>query len=153
VDVKHPAAADLARIPLLAGLPDEARQVLSERFEIEDFGTGQRLVTEGRSGYAFYVLDRGHASVAHEGHEVRRLGPGDFFGEIAILGAGRRTATVTATEPGTMWTLFGTSFRMLEADRPEVASALQDAMTERLAADRDDTSDTSQSFRTPADAD
>ena len=60
---------------------------------------------------------------------------------------------MTATEPGTMWTLFGTSFRMLEADRPEVASALQDAMTERLAADRDDTSDTSQRFRTTADAD
>ena len=44
MDVKHPAAADLARIPLLAGLPAEVRQVLSERFEIEDFGAGQRLV-------------------------------------------------------------------------------------------------------------
>lgn len=144
---KHPAADDLARIPLFAGLHAEARQVLSDRFEIEEFDTGQRLVTEGRSGYAFYILDRGHASVAHEGREVRKLDPGDFFGEIAILGDGRRTATVTATEPGTMWTLFGTSFRMLRTDRPDAASALQDAKTERLAADRDDMS------HGPADAD
>ena len=102
-------------------------------------GIGQRLIAEGRSGYAFYILDRGHASVSHEGHEVRILDPGDFFGEIAIIGTGRRTATVTATEPGTMWTLFGTSFRELQSDHPEVASALQEAMTERLAADRDNT--------------
>ena len=140
MDLQHPAAADLARIPLFAGLPAEAREVLCDRFEIQDFDTGQRLVTEGRSGYAFYILDRGHASVSHDGHEIRKLDPGDFFGEIAIIGDGRRTATVTATEPGTMWTLFGTSFRELQADRPDVATALQDAMTEKLAADRENAS-------------
>jgi len=116
----------------------EARRLLCDRFDVEDVRPGQRLVEEGRSGYAFYVLDRGQASVAHDGQEVRRLGPGDFFGEIAILGDGRRTATVTATEPGTVWTLFGTSFRELEMDRPDIAAALQDAMTDRLAADRGD---------------
>ncbi len=140
MDLQHPAAADLARIPLFAGLPAEAHEVLCDRFEIQDFDTGQRLVTEGRSGYAFYILDRGHASVSHDGHEIRKLDPGDFFGEIAIIGDGRRTATVTATEPGTMWTLFGTSFRELQADRPDVATALQDAMTEKLAADRENAS-------------
>ncbi len=56
---KHPAVEDLSRIPLLAGLPDEARRLLCDRFEIEDVRPGQRLVEEGRSGYAFYVLDRG----------------------------------------------------------------------------------------------
>ena len=45
---------------------------------------------------------------------------------------------MTATEPGTVWTLFGTSFRELEMDRPDIAAALQDAMTDRLAADRGD---------------
>ena len=88
---KHPAVEDLSRIPLLAGLPDEARRLLCDRFDVEDVRPRQRLVEEGRSGYAFYVLDRGQASVAHDGQEVRRLGPGDFFGEIAILGDGRRT--------------------------------------------------------------
>ena len=131
----HPTADDLARVPLLAHLTDDVRQVLADRFEVEEFDAGRQLVTEGRAGYSFYLLDRGTVSVTHEGREVRTLGPGDFFGEIAILGEGRRTATVTATEPGLAWSLFGTSFRALQADRPDVADALESAMTERLAAD------------------
>jgi len=129
----HPAADDLARIPLLSGLPAEALDALAERFETERFDEGHRFVAEGRSGYAFYVLDQGRVSVSQEGREIRVLGPGDFFGEIAILGTGRRTATVTATEPGQVWTLFGTSFRELQSARPDVAEALQTAMSDRLA--------------------
>lgn len=130
----HPTADDLARSPLLADLPGEVLAVLAERFETEAFDAGHRFVVEGRSGYAFYVLDKGTVSVSQEGREIRSLGPGDFFGEIAILGTGRRTATVTAAEPGEAWTLFGTSFRELQAMRPDVATALQDAMADRLAA-------------------
>ena len=59
------------------------------------------------------------------------------FGEIAILGEGRRTATVTATEPVVVWTMFGTLFRDLQATRPDVAAALEAAMAERLAHDAD----------------
>jgi CRP-like cAMP-binding protein len=131
----HPTADDLARVPLLAHLTDDARQVLADRFEVEEFDAGRQLVTEGRAGYSFYLLDRGKVSVTHEGREVRTLSAGDFFGEIAILGEGRRTATVTATEAGVVWSLFGTSFRSLQAERPDVAEALQSAMSERLAAD------------------
>jgi CRP-like cAMP-binding protein len=131
----HPTADDLARVPLLAHLTDDARQVLADRFEVEEFDTGRQLVTEGRAGYSFYLLHRGKVSVTHEGRVVRTLSAGDFFGEIAILGEGRRTATVTATEPGAAWSLFGTSFRTLQAERPDVADALQSAMTERLSAD------------------
>jgi CRP-like cAMP-binding protein len=54
-----------------------------------------------------------------------------------VNGAGRRTATVTATEPGTLWALFGASFRQLQADRPDVATALHNAMSDRLRADRE----------------
>jgi CRP-like cAMP-binding protein len=131
----HPTADDLARVPLFSDLTDDVRQVLADRFEIEEFDAGRQLVTEGRAGYSFYLLARGTVSVTHEGREVRTLSAGDFFGEIAILGEGRRTATVTATEPGVVWSLFGTSFRALQAERPDVAEALETAMTERLAAD------------------
>ena len=85
------------------------------------------------AGYAFYVLDQGQVSVSHEGQVLRTLGPGDFFGEIAILGGGRRTASVTATGPTTVWKLFGTSFRELEKIRPDISEALQEAMRQRLA--------------------
>ena len=130
---QRPAASDLARIPLLSELPASVLDVLAEGFETERFDAGHRFVAEGRSGYAFYVIDRGRVSVSQDGREIRSLGPGDFFGEIAIMGTGRRTATVTATDPGEVWTLFGTSFRELQGARPDVAEALQAAMSERLA--------------------
>jgi CRP-like cAMP-binding protein len=129
----HPAPPELQRVPLFADLDAEAAQVLAARFDVEQYDTGRRVVLEGSAGYAFYVLAEGHASVSQEGEELRALGPGDFFGEIAILGGGRRTATVTATEPVVAWKMFGTAFREMEQARPDVAAALQDAMRRRLA--------------------
>ena len=131
----HPSAERLAAIPLFAGLPPETRAVLAERFEVQDFGVGQRLVAAGRRAFSFYVLATGEAAVEQDGRTVRTLGPGDFFGEIAILGSERRTATVSATTPGTAWTLLGTHFHELRAERPDVAAALETAMRERLGAD------------------
>ena len=132
---RHPSADDLARVPLLAELPQETREVLAGRFEVQDFGVGQRLVAEGRRAFSFYVLAVGEVSVEQDGRSVRTLGPGDFFGEIAILGSERRTATVSATRPGTAWTLLGTHFHELREQRPDVAEALERAMRNRLDAD------------------
>lgn len=129
----HPTPHDLLRVPLFADLDPDAAAVLAERFDIEQYDTGRRVVLEGSSGYAFYVVAQGQAAVTHEGEELRPLTAGDFFGEIAILGGGRRTATVTATEPVTAWKMFGTAFRDMEKARPDVAAGLQDAMRQRLA--------------------
>jgi CRP-like cAMP-binding protein len=129
----HPAPHELLRVPLFADLELEAAEVLAPRFDVEQYDRGRRVVLEGSSGYAFYVLAEGQASVSHEGEELRMLGSGDFFGEIAILGGGRRTATVTATEPVTAWKMFGTAFREMQTTRPDVAAALQEAMRRRLA--------------------
>ena len=131
--MSHPTPHDLQRVPLFADLPSDAAEVLAPRFDIEQFDAGRSVLLEGSSGYAFYILDQGQVSVAHDGQILRTLGPGDFFGEIAILGGGRRTASVTATEPTTVWKLFGTAFRELERIRPDVSAALQEAMRQRLA--------------------
>ena len=131
--MSHPTPQDLLRVPLFADLPAESAEVLAPRFDIEEYDSGRRVVLEGTSGYAFYVLDVGQVSVTHEGEELRTLGAGDFFGEIAILGGGRRTATVTVTQPVTVWKMFGTAFRELEKTRPDVSAALQEAMRQRLA--------------------
>jgi CRP/FNR family transcriptional regulator, cyclic AMP receptor protein len=128
----HPTPQELLGAPLFAALDAEAAAVLAGRFDIEHFDTGRRVVLEGSSGYAFYVLAEGQAAVSHEGEQLRTLAPGDFFGEIAILGEGRRTATVTATEPVTAWKMFGTAFREMEKARPDVAPGLQHAMRQRL---------------------
>jgi CRP/FNR family transcriptional regulator, cyclic AMP receptor protein len=121
------------RVPLFADLPADAAEILAPRFDIEQYDAGRAVVLEGSSGYAFYVLDEGQVSITHDGKELRTLRSGDFFGEIAILGGGRRTATVTATEPVTAWKMFGTAFRELERIRPDVSAALQEAMRQRLA--------------------
>lgn len=70
---------------------------------LEEHDAGRHLVSEGRAGYAFYVLDQGRATVTQDGKELPVLGPGEFFGEIAIIGEGRRAATVTAREPVVVW--------------------------------------------------
>lgn len=130
----HPSVEDLQQVPLLADLSEAERSALSELFDIMEYDAGRTLVGEGRAGYAFYVINRGRVAVTHEGERLRELGPGDFFGEIAILGKRRRTATVTATEPVVVWVLLGSAFEELQSSRPEVAAALQEAMRHRLEA-------------------
>jgi voltage-gated potassium channel len=64
---------------------------------------------------------------------VAQLGPGDFFGEMAILGDGRRQATVTTSSPAKVLVLFGTEFRQLEQDHPQIAEQIETAMRDRAA--------------------
>jgi CRP/FNR family transcriptional regulator, cyclic AMP receptor protein len=132
--VDHPSGEDLLAVPLFAGLGQSARDTLAAALEIEDHPAGKVLVRQGRAGYAFYVLQAGEAVVTVDGEPVRKLGPGEFFGEIAILGSGRRTATITAVTPVIVWALFGTTFRRMERDHPAVAAALEQAMQDKLDA-------------------
>jgi voltage-gated potassium channel len=63
---------------------------------------------------------------------VNTLGPGDFFGELAILGDGVRTATVTTTSPSRLLVLFGTEFRQLQQEQPDLASRIEAGVRARL---------------------
>jgi CRP-like cAMP-binding protein len=93
-----------------------------------------RLTGEGAAGYSFFILIQGSAVVTSEGADRAALGPGDFFGEIAILGNGRRTATVTTTSPTRLLVMFGTEFRELQQAQPEIAARIEEAMQQRIAA-------------------
>jgi CRP-like cAMP-binding protein len=126
-------ADDLAAISLFASLSESDRRVLAGWFDAQTAGAGVRLVGEGAAGYSFFVLVEGSAVVTSAGAELATLGPGDFFGEIAILGDGRRTATVTTTAPAKLLVMFGTEFRRLEQEHPEIAARVSAAMRERLA--------------------
>ena len=129
----HPDPQRLAKIPLLASLTPEELEVVARWSELRAAGDGDRVTGEDAPGYTFFLLLEGTASVAQDGVEIRTLGPGDFFGEAAILGDGRRTATVTTTSPSTLVALFGTEFRRLERELPEVAERICAALAERLA--------------------
>ena len=119
------AAEDLVGVPLFADLEPDERETLASWFEVQDISAEFKLTGEGASGYSFFVLCEGNATVTIDGNEVRTLEPGDFFGELAILGDGRRTATVTTTSPVRVLVLFGTEFRQLQQEYPELAAQIE----------------------------
>jgi CRP-like cAMP-binding protein len=123
---------DLAGIPLFDDLEPEDLAAIAPWFEVQDASPGVNLTGEGATGYSFFVLSDGTASVTIDGAEVNALGPGDFFGELAILGDGRRTATVTTTSPARLLVLFGTEFRQLQQEQPELARQIEAGVRARL---------------------
>jgi voltage-gated potassium channel len=116
---------DLADIALFDTLDPEACAVIAPWFELQDVSAGVKLIGEGATGYSFFVLRDGSALVTIDGDEVRILEPGDFFGELAILGDGRRTATVTTVSQSQVLVLFGTEFRRLQEEYPELATRIE----------------------------
>jgi CRP-like cAMP-binding protein len=129
-----PAAtlSDLAVVPIFRSLSDADLEQLAGWFEVKDVSAGVRLVGEGATGYSFFVLSEGEVAVTAGGSDVASLGPGDFFGEMALLGSGRRQATVTTTSPARVLVLFGEEFRRLQAAHPGIAAQLEAAMEKRL---------------------
>ena len=86
----------LRGVPLLAPLPMTVLEQVAGDIVPVRFKAGERITVQGEAGDRFYILAAGEATVAIDGHEVRRMGPGDSFGEIALLRSVPRTATITA---------------------------------------------------------
>jgi CRP-like cAMP-binding protein len=128
------AAAELAAVPLFSSLSETELEELAGWFDAKEAGEGVTLCGEGASGYSFFLLLDGRAIATSNGTQLATLGPGDYFGEIAILGGGRRTATVTTSTPARLLVMFGTDFRQLQQAKPEIAAQLEAAMAKRLAA-------------------
>ena len=124
----------LAAIPLFASLSEAELRELATWFDEQSVSQGVRLVGEGAAGYSFFVLVDGGVEVVAGEETLAQLGPGDFFGEMAILGNGRRVATVTATSPAKVLVLFGTDFRRLQQAHPDIAARLEEVMQQRLEA-------------------
>lgn len=127
-----------AKVELIKGVPLFAELGKKELDEVAgiadeiDLPEGRELTVEGRPGREFMVIVEGEASVRRGDQEVNRLGAGDFFGEIGLLVTGRRTASVTATSPIRLLTLFDQDFRRVCADVPRFERVLREAMAERL---------------------
>ena len=122
----------LEAIPIFHELSEEDLDKLASWLTVEEVSEGRRLVPEGASGYQFYVIQAGTAEVRRHQEPIATLGPGDFFGEIAMMGDGHRIADVVATSPMTIFAMFGTAFRELEAQLPKVAAEIRAKMQERL---------------------
>jgi CRP-like cAMP-binding protein len=124
--------ARLVDIPLLAGLSENELERVAAWLDTRQAEAGERICGEEAPGYSFFVIESGTATVSQGGEQIATLGPGDFFGEIAILGNGRRTATVTAASPLAYLAMWGGDFRLLEREHPRAAERLARAVTDRV---------------------
>ena len=126
------APLDLLRsIPLFAGIDDKHLKRIADSFSDRSFTAGQELVVEGSGGVGFFVIETGSARVTVEGEPRTELGPGDYFGEIALIDGGSRTATVTAVTDGKMHGMTSWQFRPLVEDNASIAWPLLEAMARR----------------------
>ena len=128
-----PSPELLRKVNLFSGLDDRELESLADEFNERRFSAGDTIALEGEGGLMFFVVDSGEASVEVHGNEVGRLGPGDAFGEIALIDRRPRTATVTALSDLRTYGLPVFVFRPYVEARPAVAWKLLEAMADRLA--------------------
>jgi CRP-like cAMP-binding protein len=124
-------APQLPSIELFSGLSPSEREEVGRQAEEIDIEAGKRLVSEGKFGYEFFVISNGTAEVVRDGKHVADLGPGDFFGEMALLGDVERNASVIVSSPMTAVVLSDRAFRHLARTMPAVADRIREACRER----------------------
>jgi voltage-gated potassium channel len=124
--------AELASLPLFRSLSESELAELAAWFEAREVDAGVRLVGAGTTGHSFFVIRDGEVTVTADGEEFATLGSGEFFGELALLATGRRTATVTTTKASRLLVLFGNDFARLRTRHPGVAAELETSMERRL---------------------
>ncbi|HET9731886.1 MAG TPA: PEP/pyruvate-binding domain-containing protein [Acidimicrobiales bacterium] len=95
-DAAGDRADALKPVQLFAGLDDEERTQVARLFKERRFTAGETVVREGTGGAALFLIDSGEATVVVGGDERSTLGPGDYFGEIALIDDGPRSATIVA---------------------------------------------------------
>jgi CRP-like cAMP-binding protein len=126
VDPKH-----LDEIPLFAALSNDQRGEVARAADEIDIEAGKRLISEGRFGYEFFVIESGTAEVVRGEQHIADLGPGDFVGEMALLGDTTRNADVVASSAMTAMVMTDAAFRSLARRMPDVAEEIREACRAR----------------------
>ena len=121
----------LKKVGLFDGVTDEERAELASWLDEEGFAEGMSITHEGQSDYAFFILDEGTVNVMHDGSQIGTLGPGDVFGELALLGDGHRKADAVAATEAVVLSMFGTHFREMQRSMPTIAKRLEELAASR----------------------
>jgi CRP/FNR family transcriptional regulator, cyclic AMP receptor protein len=122
----------IRRVPLFAELSDHELAQVARLFKERIFAPGETVAKEGSGGAAFYLIESGTANVTVAGRERAALGPGDYFGEIALIDEGARSATITAVEELDCYGLTFWDFRPLVQENAAICWKLLQFMVGRL---------------------
>jgi len=123
----------LKRVPIFEGLEDRELQRIAASMKQRTFRAGDTVTTEGQGGVGFFVIEDGEARVTIHGDERRRLGPGDYFGEVALLTDRPRTATITAESDLRCYGMTSWDFKPLVETHGSIAWKLLQAMAKNYA--------------------
>jgi CRP-like cAMP-binding protein len=126
-------AMRLAAIPLFSSLSEEQLHAIASVAGERTLDSGETLTDEGSFGHCIFAIEEGTGDVQRDGTTIRTVGKGDVVGEIAVLAAGRRSATIVATSPLQVITLFKRDVWALERDAPEAATKLRELLEQRTA--------------------
>ena len=130
----RPSVELLQRVPLFAELEPKELERLSGSFKERIFAAGEPVAAEGEGGAGFFVIESGEAVVRIHGDERGHLGPGDYFGDIAMIDQGDRTASIEAQSDLKCYGLTFWDFRPLVESDARIAWPLLQAMAKRLRA-------------------
>ena len=107
-------------------------QGLASSMKERQFDEGDTVASEGATGVGFFIIDEGEATVSVHGDEVRTLKHGDYFGEVALIDDGARTATITAKTPLKCYGITSWEFRPLVEDNARLAWTMLKTIAKRL---------------------
>jgi CRP-like cAMP-binding protein len=124
--------ARLSEVPMFQACARRDLQTLGRRGDTVAIEAGDVLVREGTRGNEVYVVIDGKVEVSRDGIGIAELGPGEYFGELAVLDPGLRDATVTATTSGEVFVIGRREFHALVIEVPELAWKVMIGMARRL---------------------
>jgi CRP/FNR family transcriptional regulator len=128
-----PASTDtLKKVPLFAGLDGKELQSIASSMRERRFKAGDTVTQEGASGVGFFIVEEGVADVNVGGETKGSVGPGDYFGEIALINESPRTATLTARTDMVCYGMTPWDFRPLVESNSTIAWKLLTAMAEKM---------------------
>ena len=122
----------LSKVPIFADCSKKELQTIAKQVREIEHEAGHVIAAEGEPGAGLFVIDTGEADVSIGGRTVNHMKAGEFFGEMALLDGGPRTATVTATTDITLYALTEWVFRGLLAEHPGIAMRTLETMASRL---------------------
>jgi CRP/FNR family transcriptional regulator, cyclic AMP receptor protein len=122
----------LHRIPLFSAFGRRELERLGQLADEVDVPAERCLMAQGDRGTEMFVIVNGEVRVERDGERLNTLGPGDFFGEIALLDGGPRTATVTATQPSRLLVLTHREFHAMMEEFPEIAAEVLNSLAHRI---------------------